>query len=119
MFWRLSPEEGEARTRARIRDRIRPFFGLACFFEAMDVPVGGTVVPQRSATLDGCIPLPIPANDSDMPKFSSRQDANYRRVVGELLSWLSRTGTAKAAAEDATSAEASGGGGGRSDGATG
>ena len=64
---------------------------LTCFYEEYEMPgFVGMVVPKRSATMDGYIPLPIPSNHSDMPKFSDREEAGYRRVVGELRLWLER-----------------------------
>jgi ankyrin repeat protein len=65
-------------------------FSLTCFFEEHETGLGGMVVPKRSASIDGYIPLPIPANHADMPKFASRDDVGYRRIIGQVRIWLEK-----------------------------
>ncbi|KAJ5609830.1 Alpha/Beta hydrolase protein [Penicillium herquei] len=55
---------------------------IACFFEALPLPVFGVV-----ATLEGYSSFSIHANHSQMVKFSSADDNGYKRVQGELRRW--------------------------------
>lgn len=60
---------------------------VTCFFEALPLPVIGTVVPKESATFAGYNPISIHANHRDMVKFVSADETGFKRVLGELIRW--------------------------------
>jgi protein SERAC1 len=62
-------------------------FDLTCFFEERELPGIGMVVAKDSAKIAGYPFYPIPANHMDMARFTTRDDAGYRRVLGELIRW--------------------------------
>ncbi|KAK5162808.1 uncharacterized protein LTR77_011180 [Saxophila tyrrhenica] len=60
---------------------------ITCFFEDLDTPGVGAVVPKHSAILPAYSPFSVPAGHSGMTKFSDAQAVGYERVSNELWIW--------------------------------
>lgn len=63
---------------------------VTCFYEELEIPRIGPIVPQASATFAGHTPISIHANHMDMVKFASLNDDGFENVVAELLRWTKR-----------------------------
>ncbi|KAL8697121.1 MAG: hypothetical protein Q9201_007298 [Fulgogasparrea decipioides] len=57
---------------------------IICFYEELPVRFIGEIVPKHSASLDRYTSIGIHANHTDMTKFTSDQDPDYRNVLSEL-----------------------------------
>jgi hypothetical protein len=62
---------------------------VTCFFEELPLRVVGKVVSKDSATLEGYNPVSIHANHCDMVRFSSVNNNGFKRLLGELVRWVS------------------------------
>lgn len=65
---------------------------VTCFFEELPLPGVGTVVSKESATLEGYNPITTHANHRDMVRFASAEENGFKRVLGELVRWVSQVG---------------------------
>ncbi|KAK4141525.1 vegetative incompatibility protein HET-E-1 [Dichotomopilus funicola] len=63
---------------------------VTCFFEELPLPGVGKVVSKESATIEGYNPVTIHANHRDMVKFASAEENGFKRVLGELVRWVSQ-----------------------------
>ncbi|KAK5735516.1 hypothetical protein LTR17_008049 [Elasticomyces elasticus] len=60
---------------------------ITCFFEDLDTPGVGTVVPKHSAILSAYNSISIPRDHAGMTKFQDANDIGYQRVSSELWIW--------------------------------
>ncbi|KAK3708301.1 hypothetical protein LTR37_011566 [Vermiconidia calcicola] len=60
---------------------------ITCFFEDLETPGVGLVVPKDSAILPAYSSISIPKDHAGMTKFADTEDSGYQRVSGELWIW--------------------------------
>jgi hypothetical protein len=65
---------------------------VTCFFEQLPMPVVGTIVSEKSASLEGYASSGILANHQDMVKFATAKEDGFKRLLGELTRWISEVG---------------------------
>jgi protein SERAC1 len=65
---------------------------VTCFFEELPLVGVGKVVSKESATLEGYNLISIHANHRDMVKFPSAEENGFKRLLGELVRWVSQVG---------------------------
>lgn len=65
---------------------------VTCFFEELPLPGVGKVVSKESATLESYNHISIHANHRDMVKFASAEENGFKRLLGELVRWVSQVG---------------------------
>jgi hypothetical protein len=66
---------------------------VTCFFEELPLPlIGRTVVSKESATLAGYNSITIHADHRGMVRFSSAEENGFKRLLGELVRWVSQAG---------------------------
>ncbi|RYP45241.1 hypothetical protein DL768_008386 [Monosporascus sp. mg162] len=80
-FWLMIPELRGAGRRLKV----------TCFFEELPLPVVRKVVSKDSATF-GYNLFSIHVNHRDMVEFSSSEDAGFKRLLEELITWQSYIG---------------------------
>lgn len=61
---------------------------MTCFWEAKPMPLAGTIVERRSATLPGYNAVSIHANHRDMARFLAADDPGFVSLLKELRRWL-------------------------------
>jgi protein SERAC1 len=61
---------------------------INCFYEELPMPVVGYVVPKKYAIFDGHPHFSIRANHRDMVRFSSSDETGFKRLIGELRTWV-------------------------------
>lgn len=63
--------------------------GIACFCEELPLSnLGGIIVSQDSATLEGYRPFTIHADHRGMVRFQSAEDTGFKRLLEELHQWI-------------------------------
>jgi protein SERAC1 len=65
---------------------------VTCFFEELLLPGVGKVVSKESATLDGYNSITVHANHRNMVRFASAEENGFKRLLGELVRWVSQVG---------------------------
>ncbi len=61
---------------------------IFCFYEEIELPVIGKIVPEESAILEQYSNASIHANHMDMARFGSETDNGYLAVCGVLKDWI-------------------------------
>lgn len=74
------------------REREKRGIEITCFYEELPLEGVGYVVPRESATLQGHAVFGIHANHRDMVKFSSVEENDFDKLLGELDRWVSNIG---------------------------
>lgn len=60
---------------------------VTCFFEELEVPGAGLIVPFHSAQIQGYPCYGIHEDHMDMTKFADRNGNSYKQILGELKRW--------------------------------
>jgi pimeloyl-ACP methyl ester carboxylesterase len=73
-----------------IRARAKTDRGIeiTCFYEALPMPLIGTIVPRESAVLAGFNSISIHGNHRNMVRFNDSTDPGLRSLVIELSRWV-------------------------------
>ncbi len=64
---------------------------VTCFYEELPMMVG-VIVSKESATLEGQNAMSIYANHTNMVRFASEGDDGFKRLLAELMRWISQVG---------------------------
>lgn len=62
---------------------------ITCVYEELPLPgFRKAIVPKKSATQEGYHSFSIHADHREMVRFSSEEDAGFKRLLGNLKDWL-------------------------------
>ncbi|KAF3479854.1 WD40/YVTN repeat-like-containing domain [Arthroderma uncinatum] len=72
----------------RTRSKAQNPVNITCFFEELELPVVGKVVPEGSARIPGYPLYGIHADHRNMTKVVGREDLGYKSIRGVLRIWV-------------------------------